>query len=297
GWPEALDHRPPVFLPHQLHHLLAELSFMSTMRRPSRTAMPQTCGAFVSIALPQPFRLPKANLHQSTGVHDSQLLAPNPRQHFHPSQFLLAHLCPPQSDLLSEVYRGTFLSRRKGDIFIEAQQKRACGTGPLHHQAILSLLRDAWHCTLACRLGASQLPRHKSKAPKKKKRVQEPTRMVSRSAKVAVTKRDRAAGEWFAKLVALQTRLRGPNGCPWDGEQTHESLRKFLIEEAYEVLDAMESGDEKKFASELGDLLLQVIFHSILAEETERFTISDVIESVHTKMSRRHPHVFGDVAA
>jgi len=121
--------------------------------------------------------------------------------------------------------------------------------------------------------------------------------VVSRSAKVAVTKRDRAAGEWFAKLVALQTRLRGPNGCPWDGEQTHESLRKFLIEEAYEVLDAMESGDEKKFASELGDLLLQVIFHSILAEETERFTISDVIESVHTKMIRRHPHVFGDVAA
>jgi len=112
-----------------------------------------------------------------------------------------------------------------------------------------------------------------------------------------VTPRDRAAGEWFAKLVALQARLRGPNGCPWDREQTHESLRKFLIEEAYEVLDAMESGDANKFASELGDLLLQVIFHSILAEETAQFTISDVIESVYTKMIRRHPHVFGEVTA
>jgi MazG family protein len=141
------------------------------------------------------------------------------------------------------------------------------------------------------------LSQHQSKAPKKKRRAQESARMISRSTKIAVTKRDRAAGEWFAKLVALQARLRGPNGCPWDGEQTHESLRKFLIEEAYEVLDAMESGDEKKFASELGDLLLQVIFHSILAEETGRFTISDVIESVHTKMIRRHPHVFGDIAA
>jgi len=70
-----------------------------------------------------------------------------------------------------------------------------------------------------------------------------------------------------------------------------------MIEEAYEVLDAMESGDAGKFASELGDLLLQVIFHSILAEETGRFTISDVIESVYTKMIRRHPHVFGDVEA
>jgi MazG family protein len=119
----------------------------------------------------------------------------------------------------------------------------------------------------------------------------------SRRAQVAITKRDQLAGEWFAKLVALQVRLRGSNGCPWDREQTHESLRKFLIEEVYEVLDAMESGDARKFASELGDLLLQVIFHSILAEETGRFTISDVIESIYTKMIRRHPHVFGEVTA
>jgi tetrapyrrole methylase family protein/MazG family protein len=110
-------------------------------------------------------------------------------------------------------------------------------------------------------------------------------------------KRDKLAGQWFEKLVALQARLRAPKGCPWDREQTHESLRKFLVEETYEVLDAMEKGDSREFSSELGDLLLQIVFHSILAEETGRFTISNVIESVHTKMVRRHPHVFGKVKA
>jgi tetrapyrrole methylase family protein / MazG family protein len=105
------------------------------------------------------------------------------------------------------------------------------------------------------------------------------------------------AGEWFAKLVALQAKLRGPGGCPWDAEQTHASLRRFLIEETYETLDAMEAGDAEHFASELGDLLLQVVFHAILAEETGAFTMADVIEAVHTKMVRRHPHVFGDVSA
>src|ERR1700726_478432 len=101
-------------------------------------------------------------------------------------------------------------------------------------------------------------------------------------------------GEWFEKLVGVQARLRAPNGCPWDREQTHESLRKFLIEEPSEVLDALEAGDARDFSGELGDLLLQVIFHSILAEEAGKFTISDVIESVHSKMVRRHPHVFGN---
>jgi MazG family protein len=116
-------------------------------------------------------------------------------------------------------------------------------------------------------------------------------------ARIAVSARDRAAGKWFEKLVALQARLRGPNGCPWDHEQSHESLRKFLIEETYEVLDAMESGDPRKFSGELGDLLLQVVFHSILAEESGSFTMSDVIESVHAKIVRRHPHVFGSAKA
>ncbi len=107
----------------------------------------------------------------------------------------------------------------------------------------------------------------------------------------------RNAGKLFEGLVALQARLRAPGGCPWDREQTHESLRTFLIEEAYEVLDALESGNAENFAGELGDLLLQVIFHSGLAAEAGRFDISDVIERVHNKMVRRHPHVFGILQA
>ena len=104
-------------------------------------------------------------------------------------------------------------------------------------------------------------------------------------------------GEWFEKLVALQARLRAPNGCPWDREQTHASLRTYLIEEAYEVLDAMKSGDDAKFAEEMGDLLLQIVFHSQIAAEEKRFTVADVIREVHEKMVRRHPHVFGEKRA
>src|ERR1700687_173904 len=104
-------------------------------------------------------------------------------------------------------------------------------------------------------------------------------------------------GEWFEKLVAVQARLRAPNGCPWDREQTHESLRTYLIEEAYEVLEAMESGDDAKFAEEMGDLLLQIVFHSQIAREEGRFTVSDVISEIHDKMLRRHPHVFGETPA
>ena len=125
-----------------------------------------------------------------------------------------------------------------------------------------------------------------------------PRQQRARSPRISLNRRDKLAGEWFAKLVALQARLRGPNGCPWDHEQTHQSLRKFLLEETYEVLDAMDSADDgHKFASELGDILLQVVFHAILAEETGAFTISDVIESIHTKMVRRHPHVFDNAKA
>lgn len=101
----------------------------------------------------------------------------------------------------------------------------------------------------------------------------------------------------FEDLVALQARLRAADGCPWDREQTHETLRTYLIEEAYEVLDALESGDQRKFASELGDLLLQIVFHAQIAREEGRFEIGDVVESIHTKLVRRHPHVFGDVTA
>ncbi len=117
------------------------------------------------------------------------------------------------------------------------------------------------------------------------------------STRIALTPSHRRAGAWLARLAALQARLRAPNGCPWDREQTHRSLRKYLIEEAYEVLDAMDSGDARKFSSELGDLLLQVVFHAAIAEEAGEFTLSDVIRSVYEKMIRRHPHVFGRVKA
>jgi MazG family protein len=104
-------------------------------------------------------------------------------------------------------------------------------------------------------------------------------------------------GKAFESLVALQARLRAPNGCPWDREQTHETLRTYLVEETYEVLEALESGDAHKFADELGDLLLQIVFHAQLAGEAGKFDIADVIERIYSKMVRRHPHVFGKVQA
>jgi len=104
-------------------------------------------------------------------------------------------------------------------------------------------------------------------------------------------------GEWFERLVAVQEKLRAPDGCPWDREQSHESLRTYLIEEAYEVLEALESGNDARFAEEMGDLLLQIVFHSQIAQEKGRFTILDVIREIHDKMVRRHPHVFGKTHA
>jgi tetrapyrrole methylase family protein / MazG family protein len=121
-------------------------------------------------------------------------------------------------------------------------------------------------------------------------------RKQSRETKTART-RQATAGEWFEKLVAVQARLRAPSGCPWDREQTHQSLRTYLIEEAYEVLEALDSRDDSKFAEEMGDLLLQIIFHSQIAREERRFTVSDVIREIHDKMIRRHPHVFGETSA
>ena len=105
------------------------------------------------------------------------------------------------------------------------------------------------------------------------------------------------AGADFQKLVAVMSRLRAPKGCPWDREQTHATLRTYLIEEAYEVLDALESSDDAKFAEELGDLLLQVLFHAQIAHEEGRFDIRDVIREIYEKMIRRHPHVFGSARA
>src|SRR5690554_5045744 len=98
-------------------------------------------------------------------------------------------------------------------------------------------------------------------------------------------------------LVSVMARLRGPGGCPWDQEQDHLSLRPFMIEEAYEAVDAIESGNTARLVDELGDVLLQVVFHSRLGEEDGRFTIDDVVRSITDKMIRRHPHVFGDATA
>ncbi|MBN2433252.1 MAG: nucleoside triphosphate pyrophosphohydrolase [Acidobacteria bacterium] len=89
--------------------------------------------------------------------------------------------------------------------------------------------------------------------------------------------------------------LRAPGGCPWDREQTHESLKPHLIEEAYEVLHALDADDDEELREELGDLLLQIVFHAQLAREEGRFDMQGVIDSIHAKIVRRHPHVFGDV--
>jgi len=102
------------------------------------------------------------------------------------------------------------------------------------------------------------------------------------------------AGEEFARLVELISRLRAPGGCPWDREQTHQSLKPMLLEEAYEVVEAIDDGNDDEFIGELGDLLLQVVFHSQIAAEESRFTVAEVIERISSKMVRRHPHVFGD---
>ncbi|HEX9154624.1 MAG TPA: nucleoside triphosphate pyrophosphohydrolase [Nitrospira sp.] len=98
--------------------------------------------------------------------------------------------------------------------------------------------------------------------------------------------------ERFHKLVDLMAALRAPNGCPWDRKQTHESLKPYLLEETYEVLDTIDQQDRKKLPEELGDVLLQVLFHSQIASEAGAFTIDDVLDQLSDKLIRRHPHVF-----
>ena len=88
-------------------------------------------------------------------------------------------------------------------------------------------------------------------------------------------------------------RLRQPDGCPWDKVQTHESIKKSLIEESYEAIDALDSKDDKAFANELGDVLLQVVFHSQIAKERGAFDFEDVVNEISTKLVTRHTHVFG----
>ncbi|WP_193211898.1 nucleoside triphosphate pyrophosphohydrolase [Luteolibacter marinus] len=104
-------------------------------------------------------------------------------------------------------------------------------------------------------------------------------------------------GRQLERLRAIMHRLRAPGGCPWDAEQTHESLVSNLIEEAYETVDAIQSGDVGHLKEELGDLLLQVVFHSELAQETGRFDLDEVARGISDKLVRRHPHVFARASA
>ena len=97
----------------------------------------------------------------------------------------------------------------------------------------------------------------------------------------------------FTKVVEIMAALRAQDGCPWDRKQTHESLKPYLLEEAYEVIETIDLGDKQKLREELGDVFLQVLFHSQIAAEAGSFTVEDVIETLATKLIRRHPHVFG----
>jgi tetrapyrrole methylase family protein/MazG family protein len=103
-----------------------------------------------------------------------------------------------------------------------------------------------------------------------------------------------ATGKSFSNLVDLLAQLRGPQGCPWDQEQTHDSLKRNLLEETYEVLETIDQKNAAKLPEELGDVLLQVLFHAQIASEASQFTISNVMETLRDKLVRRHPHVFGD---
>ncbi|AIM16615.1 nucleoside triphosphate pyrophosphohydrolase [Neobacillus sp.] len=116
-----------------------------------------------------------------------------------------------------------------------------------------------------------------------------------RSIYIPPIKEDRLLWRDFSRLRDIIAQLRGPNGCPWDKEQTHESLKKYLIEETYEVIDAITSGDIDHLIEELGDVLLQVLLHAQIGEDDGYFSIEDVIEGLSAKMIRRHPHVFGEV--
>lgn len=99
----------------------------------------------------------------------------------------------------------------------------------------------------------------------------------------------------FDELVEIMRRLRAPGGCPWDREQDHRSLRGYFVEEVYEALEALDDEDWPEFRGELGDVMLQVVFHAQIASEEGRFDVRDVLRSINEKLRRRHPHVFGDV--
>src|SRR5579872_6288804 len=104
-------------------------------------------------------------------------------------------------------------------------------------------------------------------------------------------------GERFERAVSIMARLRGPGGCPWDREQTFDSIKPYTLEETYEVLEAIDNRDWSELPGELGDLLLQVLFYSEMAKEQGTFSIDDVLDRLSDKLVHRHPHVFGEVKA
>jgi nucleoside triphosphate diphosphatase len=104
-------------------------------------------------------------------------------------------------------------------------------------------------------------------------------------------------GAKFERAKAIMARLRAPGGCPWDREQTFDTIKRYTLEETYEVLEAIDNRDWKELTSELGDLLLQVLFYAEMAEEQSFFTIDDVLDALSNKLIHRHPHVFGDIKA
>jgi len=106
-----------------------------------------------------------------------------------------------------------------------------------------------------------------------------------------------STGEKFQKLVSIMARLRAPDGCPWDREQTFDSIKPFTLEETYEVLDAIDRRDFPNLAEELGDFLLQAVFYAQMAVEQNLFSIDDSLDAINQKLVRRHPHVFGEEAA
>ena len=104
-------------------------------------------------------------------------------------------------------------------------------------------------------------------------------------------------GERFERVVQIMTRLREPGGCPWDREQTFDTIKPYTLEETYEVLEAIDNRDWPELTGELGDLLLQVLFYSQMAREEGHFSVDDVLDRLANKLIDRHPHVFGDVKA
>jgi tetrapyrrole methylase family protein / MazG family protein len=107
----------------------------------------------------------------------------------------------------------------------------------------------------------------------------------------------RTAGEKFTRLVEIMARLRGPDGCPWDREQSFDTIKPYTLEETYEVLDAIDARDWPGLAEELGDFMLQAVFYAQMAREAGHFDIGDALDAINEKLVRRHPHIFGDASA